>query len=82
MTLKCDICDYRCSVKGILTQLVSSVHEKKKPCKYDICDYSCSIKSNLTGHIRTVHEEKKLFNCELCAQKQNMKVHYAQVHSL
>ena len=63
--IKCDICDYSCTVISTLKKLVASVDEGKKPIKCDIGDYSCSVISTLRKHVASVHEEKKPIKCDI-----------------
>ena len=42
--IKCEKCDYICSLKCILKIHVASVHESKKQFKCEISEYSCNQK--------------------------------------
>ena len=81
---KCDICDYRCSLKGNMKSHVSTVHEGKKAFKCDICMHSCLQKRDMSRHIASVHEKQKPCNCDICDyscyRKSQMNRHFASVH--
>ena len=55
---KCEICDFRCSLKGTMKSHVESVHEGKKPFKCDICNYCCFLRHQMKQHVKKKHGGK------------------------
>ena len=49
--IKCEFCDYTCSINSNLQQHIKAVHYKIKNIKCDLCDFKCSLNSNLQTHI-------------------------------
>ena len=81
---KCNVCDDSFSQEKCTKPHITSVHDKKKPCKRSVCDTSTSEKAKFKKTIEAVLEKIKPYKCSICndaySSNSQLNEHFTSVH--